>query len=439
MGTKKKLIRKNKNYIKNNSKSKNRSRSKSISKSRTRKRSNKMMVKKGGRINLIQTNEFHSFSKLNNNFINVITQQNILLGQIICMKIFLENLVIVTFTHIYYFNIILRPNTDSNIIFRDKRSTLYGDLCERIEISKPSNNNTFILFYMSGKFEVFTIDKSIKKIIPIITAASSLIQKNHNLVSLAKKSNNNNLLCVAYEYVVKLYDDYGIEYRSINKREDNYKNIMIKTYKNFLVQLAKYGERYIFIFNDLNYINSGTPREYVYDNISEYTNRIHTFDLYLYDGILYLYLILENGDPNNELSYKQDGLAVLNYNQMASEEEGKIDFLQIADQDVTPIPIRQNMNFIIINEQVIGILIEDTNKHILIMIDFPLYDTPHLSWKVYSIPLSKKKFINLFNINPSNIYLQDTFLISFLFNDRKEQTPTLEFTVHQPDICVKPS
>ena len=354
------------------------------------------------------------------------------------MKIFLENLIVVTLTHIFYFSYILRPNSKSYIVLRDKRSVLYGDLCEKIVISKPYDN-TFILFYMSGKFEVFTIDKSVNKIVPIITATSGLIQKNHNLVSLATKGNNNNLLCIAEDYVVKIYDDLGIEYRSINKRADNYRNIMIRTYKNFLVQLAKHNDRYILIFNDLNYINSGTPKEYVYDNISEYTNRIHTFDLYVYDGIIYLYLILDKGDPNNELSYKDNGLAILNYNQMASEVDGKIQWNQIAGEDVTPLPITQNMNFIIVHEKVIAILIEMDNKYIIIMIDFPLYETSHLSWKIYSIPLSKKKFINLFNINPSNIYLQDTFLISFLFNDRKEQTPTLEFTVHQPDICVKPS
>ena len=189
MRTKKTYRSKNRNNIKHKNKSNTKNNTKN--KNKSKKRSNKRMVKKGGQIKLVQTNEFESFLELNNTLINVLTQQNILLGQIICMKIFLENLIVVTLTHIFYFSYILRPNSKSYIVLRDKRSVLYGDLCERIEISKPYDN-TFILFYMSGKIDVFTIDKGVNKIVPIITATSDLIQKNHNLVSLATKGNNNN-------------------------------------------------------------------------------------------------------------------------------------------------------------------------------------------------------------------------------------------------------
>ena len=396
---------------------------------KTKKRTKNIVTQKGGKIQIHSTNEFGELDTYTNDLLNELKKNNISLNQILCMKIYLDILIIITYTNLYLFEYLLNTNS-IEIKYSDSKRIQNGELFSSLQISGRDNIN---LFYVSGKFEIYKIDYPDNKLVKIFNLTDIFKLQNTGLISVSNPFSRDtftlSVLLNRSMYSIEIFDTFNPNLPNIDTEDIGYENIMFKTANKYLVQLVKNSNnRYALIFNDLRKLEKGYHREYVYDIISDHTDKVFDFKLYYHtNGILYIILLLDKGH-----SYDSSGIIKLEYNILDKENTVSLSPFTITDE-ASHIPLPINSIFIDFNFKILTIMI---NNNKLIIIDLPINRLKYLSWKIYEFPFNNKPIINLVNIVPSSIEYQDTYLVTF-FNNLNITNVVLDNIIHQPDLCIK--
>lgn len=396
---------------------------------RTKKRTKNIVMQQGGQIKIRASNELSDIDAYTNIVYNELKKNNITLNQILCMRIYSNIMIIVTYSNIYLFDYLLKPES-INIVYRDTKQIKKGELFSSIKIS---GQTSIIIFYVSGKFEIYKIDDMYKNLVKILNVSDILKLQNNELLSINQLTRDTYTLSVSLNpYNIAVFDTFNTNFPKINTEDLYYENIMIKSANQYLVQLVKdTNNRYALIFNNLKKLEMGQHREYVYDIISDFTNKVFDFKLYYHtDSILYIILLVDKGD-DEEVGYKTSGLVKLSYNILDKEDTVALSPFTITGE-ASHIPMPKNAKIMDFNSKIFSLLIE--NK--LYIIDLPIVRLNYLSWKIYELPVSKTNMVNMLNIVPSGIEYQDTFLITLL-NNSNSNNIFLENEIHQPDLCIK--
>ena len=396
---------------------------------KTKKRTKNIVRQQGGKIKIRASNEFSDIDAYTNIVYNELKKNNITWNQILCMRIYSNIMIIVTYSNIYLFDYLLKPGS-INIVYRDTKQIKRGELFSSIKIS---GKTSIIIFYVSGKFEIYKIDDIYKNLVKILNVSDIFKLQNTELLSINQLTRDTHTLSVSLNpYNIEVFDTFNTNFPKINTEDLYYENIMFRSATKYLVQLVKdTNNRYALIFNNLKKLEIGQHREHVYDIISDFTNKVFDFKLYYHtDSILYIILLVDKGD-NEEVGYKTPGLVKLAYNILDKENTVALSPFTITDE-ASHIPMPKNAKIMDFNSKIFSLLID--NK--LYIIDLPIVRLNYLSWKIYELPVSKTNMVNMLNIVPSGIEYQDTFLITLL-NNSNSNNIFLENAIHQPDLCIK--
>ena len=112
---------------------------------KTKKRNKNIVRQHGGKIKIRASNEFSDIDAYTNIVYNELKKNNITWNQILCMRIYSNIMIIVTYSNIYLFDYLLKPGS-INIVYRDTKQIKRGELFSSIKIS---GKTSIIIFYVS--------------------------------------------------------------------------------------------------------------------------------------------------------------------------------------------------------------------------------------------------------------------------------------------------